>query len=66
MNTTLLKDIKVKSLNGICVPISEETARKWLYRLGCRSKYISRVECIMMVMIMRMLLNIVKDGLYDG
>ena len=41
VNTTLLKDISVKSLNGICAPISEETARKWLYRLGCRSKYLS-------------------------
>ena len=41
VNTVLLKDVDVQSLNGIRAPISKETARKWLYKLGCTSKYIS-------------------------
>ena len=38
VNTILLKDIGVKSLNSICVPISEETTRKWLYRFGLQKQ----------------------------
>ena len=38
VNTILLKDIGVKSLNSFCVPISEETTRKWLYRFGLQKQ----------------------------
>ena len=55
----------MKSLNGIC-----DLFLKRLQGSGCiawaAEASIYRVECIMMVTIVRMLLNIVKDGLHDG
>ena len=41
VNIVLLKAVHVQSPNCIRAPISKETARKWLYKLGCTSKYIS-------------------------